>query len=109
MAREALAARRARERAELRRAQRRFAGAGPLCLEQLGQLDALEFRHLLRWLARALDAAADHGGARRAESHDGLVRLELRAPRGYAGELVEIATPEGTFAAPNYEIEVVAC
>lgn len=109
MARQALAARRARERAELRRAQRRFAGAGRLRLEQLGRLDALEFRHLLRWLARALDAAADHGGARRAESQDGLVRLELRPPSQTAGELIEIATPEGTFAAPNYEIEVIAC
>jgi uncharacterized protein (TIGR02677 family) len=108
MARQALAAHRARERAELRRAQRRFAGAGPLRLDQLGRLDALEFRHLLRWLGRALDAAADPAGARRAESHDGLVRLELRPPPD-AGRLVEIATPEGTLAAPNYEIEVVAC
>ena len=108
MARQALAARRAREREELQRAQRRFAGAGPLRLEQLGRLDVLEFRHLLRWLARALDAAADQSGARRAESNDGLVRLELRPPPA-AGELVEIATAEGTFAAPNYEIEVVGC
>jgi uncharacterized protein (TIGR02677 family) len=108
MARQALAARRARERGELRRAQRRFAGAGPLRLDQLGCLDALEFRHLLRWLGRALDAVADPTGTRRAESQDGLIRLELRPPPG-AAELVEIATPEGTFAAPNYEIEVVAC
>jgi len=108
MAREALAARRARERAELRRVQRRFSGAGVLRLDQLGQLDALEFRHLLRWLARALDAAADRDGTRRAESQDGLVRLELRPPPE-TGELVEIATPDGTLAAPNYAIEVVAC
>ncbi len=108
MARQALAARRARERAELGRAQRRFAGAGPLRLDQLGRLDALEFRHLLRWLGRALNAAADPAGTRRAESQDGLVRLELR-PAPDPGRLVEIATPEGTLAAPNYEIEVVAC
>jgi hypothetical protein len=108
MARQALAARRGRERVELRRAQRRFTGAGPQRLDQLGRLDALEFRHLLRWLARALDAAADRQGTRRAESHDGLVRLELRPPPP-ADELVEIATPDGTLAAPNYEIEVVAC
>ncbi len=107
-ARQALAERRAREREELRRAQRRFAGAGPLRLEQLRQLDALEFRHLLQWLSRALDTTADHSGARTAESHDGLVRLELRPPPA-AGGLIEIGTPEGTFAAPNYEIEVVAC
>jgi hypothetical protein len=88
--------------------QRRFAGAGPLRLQELGRLDALEFRHLLRWLGRALDAAADTSGTRRADSQDGLVRLELRPPRA-AGELVEIATPEGTLAAPNYEIEVIAC
>lgn len=108
MARQALAARRSRERVELRRAQRRFTAAGPLRLDQLGRLDALEFHHLLRWLARALDAAADPQGTRRAESHDGLVQLELRPPPD-ADELVEIATPEGTLAAPNYEIEVVAC
>jgi uncharacterized protein (TIGR02677 family) len=94
--------------AELRRVQRRFTGAGPLRLDQLGHLDALEFRHLLRWLARALDTAADPHGTRRAESQDGLVSLELRPPPGADG-LVEIATPEGTLAAPNYEIEVVAC
>ena len=108
MARQALAARRQRERSELRRAQRRFTGAGSLRLDQLGRLDALEFRHLLRWLARALDAAAAADGTRRAESEDGLVRLDLRPPLT-GGELVEIATPEGTLAAPNYEIEVVAC
>jgi uncharacterized protein (TIGR02677 family) len=108
MAREALTARRERERQELRSAQRRFAGAGPLHLDQLGRLDALEFRHLLRWLGRALDATADQSGTRHAESQDGLVRLELRPPPE-PGELIEIATPEGTLAAPNYEIEVVAC
>jgi hypothetical protein len=108
MARQALAARRARERAELHRAQRRFAGAGSLRLAQLGRLDALEFRHLLRWLGRALDAAADQTGTHRAESQDGLVRLELRPPPD-GNHLVVIATPEGTLAAPNYEIEVVAC
>jgi hypothetical protein len=63
---------------------------------------------LLRWLGRALDAGADESGTRRAESQDGLVRLELRPPAAPGG-LVEIATPEGTFAAPNYEVEVVAC
>jgi uncharacterized protein (TIGR02677 family) len=108
MARQALAARRQRERHELQRAQRRFTGAGPLRMDQLGRLDALEFRHLMRWLARALDAAADNVGTRRAESQDGLVRLELRPPPA-SGELIEIATPAGTLAAPNYEIEVVAC
>jgi len=108
MARQALAARRERERRELRRAQRRFTGAGPLRLDQLGRLDALEFRHLLRWLGRALDAAADHSGTRRAESQDGLVRLELRPPPE-SDELIEIATPDGTLAAPNYEIGVIAC
>jgi len=108
MARQAMAERRARERAELRRAQRRFTGGGPLRVDQLRRLDALEFRHLLRWLGRALDAAADQGGVRRAESQDGLVRLELRPP-GKHGRLVEIETPEGTLAAPNYEIEVIAC
>jgi uncharacterized protein (TIGR02677 family) len=108
MARQAMAARRGRERTELRRAQRRFAGAGSLQLDQLGRLDALEFRHLLRWLGRALDAAADQTGTRRAESQDGLVRLELRPPTD-GDRLVEIATPVGTLAAPNYEIEVVAC
>jgi uncharacterized protein (TIGR02677 family) len=108
MARQALATRRERERQELRAAQRRFAGAGPLRLDQLRRLDALEFRHLLRWLGRALDAAADLSGTRRAESQDGLVRLELRPPVE-STDLVEIATPEGTLAAPNYEIEVIAC
>ena len=108
MARHALASRRAGERDELRRAQRRFAAAGALRLEQLGRLDSLEFRHLLSWLGRALDAAADAAGTRRAESQDGLVRLELRPPPA-GGGLVELATPEGTFAAPNFEIEVVAC
>ena len=108
MARQALAERRARERAELRRAQRRFTGGGPLRLDQLRHVDALEFRHLLRWLGRALDAAADQGGVRRAESQDGLVGLQLRPPV-QAGELVEIETPEGTLAAPNYEIEVLTC
>ena len=108
MARQALAARRTRERAELRRVQRRFSGGGALRLDQLGRLDALEFRHLLRWLGRALDAAADRDGARRAESQDGLVRLELRPPPG-TSELVEITTSNGTLAAPNYEIEVTAC
>jgi uncharacterized protein (TIGR02677 family) len=108
MAREALAARRAGERQELRRAQRRFAGAGLLRLDQLGRLDALEFRHLLAWLGRALDAAADSSGIRRGESQDGLVRLELHQP-DEPGELVEIASPEGTLAAPNYQIEVTAC
>ena len=107
MARHSLAARRAREREELRRAQQRFARAGRLRLDQLRHVDALEFRHLLSWLARALDAAADPTGARRAESQDGLVRLELRSPTDPG--LVEIQTPEGTLAAPNYEIEVVAC
>ena len=108
MARQALATRRERERQELRAAQRRFAGAGPLRLDQLKRLDALEFRHLLRWLGRALDAAADLSGTRRAESQDGLVRLELRPPVEPTDQ-VEIATPEGTLAAPNYEIEVIAC
>ncbi|MGZ4172913.1 MAG: TIGR02677 family protein [Solirubrobacteraceae bacterium] len=108
MARHSLAARRARERDELHRAQRRFAHAGRLRLDQLRHLDALEFRHLLSWLGRALDAAADPTGARCAESQDGLVRLELRPPAD-PGALVEIRTPEGTLAAPNYEIEVVGC
>jgi len=108
MARQALAARREREREELRRALRRFSGAGPLRLEQFARLDSLEFRHLLHWLGRALSAAADHAGTRRAESQDGLVRLELRPPAERQA-LVEIATPEGTLAAPNYEIEVTAC
>lgn len=108
MARQALAARRERERRELREAQRRFAGAGRLRLGQLGHLDPLEFRHLLRWLGRALAAAADPSGTRHAESQDGLVRLELRPP-GELAQLVEISTPEGTLAAPNYEIEVIAC
>jgi uncharacterized protein (TIGR02677 family) len=108
MARHSLAARRARERDELHRARRRFAHAGRLRLDQLRHLDALEFRHLLSWLGRALDAAADPTGARRAESQDGLVRLELRPPADL-GALVEIRTPEGTLAAPNYEIEVVEC
>ena len=108
MAREALAVRRERERQELRKAQRRFAGAGKLRLAQLHRLDALEFQHLLRWLGRALDAAADDSGTRRAESQDGLVRLELRPPVEPT-PLVEIATPAGTLAAPNFEIEVIAC
>jgi uncharacterized protein (TIGR02677 family) len=108
MARQALAARRERERQELRAAQRRFAAAGVLRLDQLGRLDALEFRHLLRWLGRALDSAADPSGVRRAESQDGLVRLALRPPP-QPTHLIEIATPEGTLAAPNYEIEVIAC
>lgn len=108
MARQALAARRERERHELRRAERRFIGAGPLRLDQLGRLDALEFRQLLRWLGRALHAVADHSGTRRAESQDGLVRLELRPPPE-SDELVDIPTPDGTLAAPNYEIEVIAC
>jgi uncharacterized protein (TIGR02677 family) len=109
MARQALALRRARERAELERALQRFTAAGgPLRLGQLGALDALEFHHLLRWLARALAAAADDGGTRRAESQDGLVRLELRPPPQPAA-LVEIATPEGTLQAPDYEIEVIGC
>jgi uncharacterized protein (TIGR02677 family) len=107
MARQTLAERRTRERAELRRAQRRFTGRGPLRLDQLRRLDALEFRHLLRWLGRALAAAADQSGVRRAESQDGLVRLELRPPHD-DGRLVEIETPGGTLAAPNYEIEVIA-
>ncbi len=108
MARHSLATRRARERDELRRAQRRFATAGPLRLDQLSRLDALEFRHLLGWLGRALDATADPSGTRRAESNDGLVRLDLRPPPAGTA-LVEIATPDGTLAAPNYEIEVVGC
>jgi uncharacterized protein (TIGR02677 family) len=108
MARQALAARRERERQELREAQRRFAGVGRLRLDQLSHLDPLEFRHLLRWLGRALDAAADPSGTRHAESQDGLVRLELRPPAELA-HLVEISTSEGTLAAPNYEIEVILC
>ncbi len=91
MARQSLADRRARERDELRRAQQRFAGGGPLRLDQLRHVDALEFRHLLSWLGRALDAAADPTGARRAESQDGLVRLELWPPADAV--LVEIRTP----------------
>jgi uncharacterized protein (TIGR02677 family) len=108
MARHHLATRRAREREELHRAQRRFAGSGALRLGQLGRLDSLEFRHLLSWLGRALDSTADETGTRRAESQDGLVRLELRPPPAGDG-LVELATPEGTLAAPNYEVEVVGC
>ena len=63
---------------------------------------------LLGWLGRALDATADPSGTRRAESNDGLVRLDLRPPPAGTA-LVEIATPDGTLAAPNYEIEVVGC
>jgi uncharacterized protein (TIGR02677 family) len=111
MARHTLAARRERERVELRRAQRRFAAhPGPIRLVQLSRLDELEFRHLLSWLGRALDAAADPAGTRKAESQDGLVRLELRPPPGeHERELVELRTPVGTLAAPNYELQVVAC
>jgi uncharacterized protein (TIGR02677 family) len=108
MARQALAARRQRERQELQRALQRFANSGPLWLEQLGHLNALEFRHVLRWLGRALDAAAEPNGTRRAESQDGLVRLELVPPEQPA-ELVEIATPDGTLAVPNYRIDVTVC
>jgi len=107
MAREALATARALEREELARARRRFTGGGPLRLDQLARLDALEFRHLLRWLARALDAVADEADVRRAESQDGLVSIELRAPPA-DDRPVTIATPDGTFTAPNYGVEVRA-
>jgi uncharacterized protein (TIGR02677 family) len=109
MARQALALRRTRERQELASALGRFTATGaPLKLERLGELDVLDFRHLLRWLARALAATADAGGVRRAESQDGLVRLALHPPPPGQG-LVEITTPDGTLAAPNYQLEVSAC
>lgn len=104
-ARAALAATRERERAELARALERFSGRGPLRLGSFDRLDRLEFDHLLRWLARALDAAGGKEGVRRAESQDGLVRLALRPPPAAGGQ-VEITTPNGTFLAPDYEVEV---
>ncbi len=106
-AREALAARRRRERVELERALRRFASRGRFRLRELGSLDPLEFHHLMAWLGRTLDARASSDGVRRAESLDGLVRISLRSPtRG--GEPVEITTPSGTLVAPDYEVEVEA-
>jgi uncharacterized protein (TIGR02677 family) len=107
MARAALVERRARERAELQRARRRFAGFGPLRLGALARLDALEFAHLLGWLGRALEASTGEDGVRRAESQDGLVRLALHAPAA-PGRLVELVTPLGTFAAPDYAVEIEA-
>jgi hypothetical protein len=103
MARQALAERRIRERAELERAGLRFHGRGALRLSDLARLDAVEFRHLLAWLARALEAAVGSDGVRRAESQDGLVRIALHAP---SGRRVEILTPGGTFSAPDYAVTV---
>jgi uncharacterized protein (TIGR02677 family) len=103
MARRALAERRVRERAELERAGRRFHGRGALRLSDLAPLDAVEFRHLLAWLARALEAAVGKDGVRRAESQDGLVRIALHAP---TRERVDILTPHGAFSAPDYAVTV---
>ena len=105
MAQQALHERRIRERAELEQALRRLAVNRTLSLSDIGSLGQIEFEHLLAWLGRALEAAAEPDGARRAESSDGTVLIVLRRPVDPAATTT-LTTPSGRFTGPDYLLEI---
>jgi uncharacterized protein (TIGR02677 family) len=105
MAQEALRLRRARERQELARAVRRFAGKGAVRLSDIKRLDETEFSHLLNWLGRALEAGRDDSGRLQAESSDGSASITLATPSSPEPSVV-LDTPRGRFHTPDYELEI---
>jgi uncharacterized protein (TIGR02677 family) len=106
LAQEALRQRREAERRELARALERFAEDPVLHLSQIGELDQVEFEHLLAWLGRALETGRQRGGGpRQAESVDGLVVITLHEPADLRPQ-VTLRTPVGTFHTPDYRLEI---
>jgi uncharacterized protein (TIGR02677 family) len=104
MTHEILRRRRDAERQQLQQALDRFAGSGPLHLSALGELDQVEFEHLLAWLGRALETASGSPD-RRAESIDGRVVIVLHEPADLRPHVM-LSTPVGVFHTPDYRLEI---
>ncbi len=97
---------RARERAELERLLRRFAGGGAIRLSTLAEVDEREFAHVLRWIGRAYEAPAAVDGTRHALSIDGRAAIVLRAPADPNRDRAALRAPHGRLDLPDYALEV---
>ena len=103
--RAARAARARQERAEIDAAWSLLAGDEPVRLSQIGQLDQAVFERLLDLLGRALVSDQQADGVRRAATADGRLEVRLRGPLD--DTVAVLHTPQGTFTAPDYVLEIV--
>ncbi|MEN3356451.1 MAG: hypothetical protein V7637_433 [Mycobacteriales bacterium] len=94
------------ERAELEAAWSMLDTGGPVRLSAFGRLDHAVFERLLDLLGRALDRPPGRTGARRSSTIDGRIEILLRPPAD--GATARLTTARGTFAGPDYEIEIRA-
>jgi uncharacterized protein (TIGR02677 family) len=95
------------QRAELEAAWRQLSTGGrQIALADLGRLDHATFERLLELVGRALAAAPDRRGARRAQTADGQVAVELVEPRD--GSRVTLVTPRGQLTGPNYRLRITS-
>ncbi|MFE6868986.1 TIGR02677 family protein [Kitasatospora sp. NPDC057692] len=93
-----------KERAELEAAWDVLGTDGPVRLSGFRMLDHVVFDRLLDLLGRALAAAPDAGGARRAVTSDGRVEVVLR-PCPDGGRAV-LRTSHGQLEGPDYLVEI---
>jgi uncharacterized protein (TIGR02677 family) len=93
-----------RERAEIDRAWRLLATDGPVRLSGMARLEHATFERLLDLLGRALTAAPDVDGLRRALSADGQTGIVL-GPAG-DGATTRLDTPRGSLWTPDYVVEI---
>jgi uncharacterized protein (TIGR02677 family) len=92
------------ERAELDAAWSMLDTGGPVRLSAFGRLDHAVFERLLDLLGRALDRPPGRSGSRRSSTIDGRIEILLRPP--VDGSTARLTTARGTFAGPDYEIEI---
>ena len=94
------------ERAELEAAWAQLATGGQVRMSAFARLDHDTFTRLLHLLGRALAVRPGTDGARRATTADGRLEIVLHAPAD--GRSATIATPQGRFSGPDFEIVIDA-
>jgi uncharacterized protein (TIGR02677 family) len=98
--------RRETERREIKALTDRFAGRGPIRLADVGQLSSSEFGHVMDWIGRAFENAADADGSRTASSLD-LNLLVVLHPPADPSERTVLHTTWGMLSTANYTLEVI--
>jgi len=104
-ARDWMAVRRRRERAQVEAALGRFTGRGVVHLSDLGALETAELDQLLALIDEALSARRAGDGTRRARTADGRLEVLLRLPPTDR-PWVALETPAGRLRCRDYRLEV---
>jgi uncharacterized protein (TIGR02677 family) len=106
LTRQWIAQKRRREQAQVKEAERRFAGRGELRLSAIASLDAAEFDLLLALLDTALTAPGRPGTPRSAQTSDGRLRIRLVPPPPEEQAVVSLKVPSGTLHCLDYRLQV---